>query len=79
MEVAVPGKPLSEISSDSLLDGIQYSRQHGFRRCRSTKTVLSRMLWQLEKALRKDAAIALFLDISGAFDNVNITYTSNTP
>ena len=37
------------------------------------------MVGRLEKALRtrKGVAIALFLDICGAFDNVNINYTSN--
>ena len=45
----------------------------------STDTALSMMVGRLEKALRtrKGAAITLFLDICGAFDNVNVNYTSN--
>ena len=54
-------------------------RQHGFRKGRSTDTALSMMVGRIEKALRKKggAAIAVFLDIRGAFDNVNISFTSN--
>ena len=40
----------------------------------STDAALSMMVGRLQKALRtkKGAAIALFLDIRGAFDNVNV-------
>ena len=42
----------------------------------SVDKTLSMMVGMLEKALgTKGAAISLFLDICGVFDNVNITYT----
>ena len=53
-------------------------RQHGFRHGMSTDTALSMMVGRIEKALnRKKISVGIFLDIKGAFDNVNIAFTQN--
>jgi len=46
--------------------------QHAFRQGRSTESALSVMVGQIECALdKKEFALGVFLDIQGAFDNVN--------
>ena len=54
-------------------------KQHGFRKGKSPDTALSMLVGKLEKALarRKGVAIGVFLDIRGAFDNVDINFTTN--
>ena len=66
LETALKRKPLND-------------RQHGFRKGKSPDTALSMLVGKLEKALarRKGLAIGVFLDIRGAFDNVNIAFTTN--
>ena len=53
-------------------------RQHGVRKGLSTDTAMSATIGRIEKGLRrkKGLAIGVFLDIRGAFDNVNIAFTS---
>ncbi len=47
------------------------AHQHAFRKGRSTETALSNMAEHIESALVKNEfSIGVFLDIQGAFDNV---------
>ena len=67
------------IQTTALAENPLSNRQHGFRKGMSTDTALSMTIGKIEKGLskRKGLAVAVFLDITGAFDNVNINFTSN--
>ena len=52
--------------------GKTLDRQHGFSKGRSTDSALTSMMEHIESALsNKGFALGVFLDIQGAFDNVN--------
>ncbi len=66
---------LWEIEENVLSVNPVSSHQHGFRRGSSTESALSVMTSEVEHALlNRQQALAVFLDIEGAFDNV--AYTS---
>ena len=65
------------VQNTSLAENPLNQRQHGFRKGMSTDTALSMTIGKIEKGLnrKKGLAVAVFLDIKGAFDNVNINFT----
>ena len=64
----------------SLTDNPLSERQHGFRHGYSTDTALSMALSKIETGMNRRTskkgglAIGVFLDVRGAFDNVNVDY-----
>ena len=62
---------LWHINGTYLQDSPLSINQHAFRSGRSTETALTKMVGQIEDALRRNKyALGVFLDIQGAFDNV---------
>ena len=56
-----------------------HKNQHAFRKGSSCDTALSDMTDNIEKAiLQNNYALAVFLDIAGAFDNVKLTSITNS-
>ncbi len=63
---------LWELESTSLKECPLSENQHAFRKGHSTETALSNMVEYLESALIPNKfALAVFLDIQGAFDNIS--------
>lgn len=49
-------------------------RQHAFQRGKSTDSALAEVVGHIEKAMaNKESVLAVFLDIEGAFDNIDLT------
>ncbi len=62
---------LWELNATTLAINPLSRHQHAFRRGKSTETALSNMVEYIEKALvKRKFALGVFLDIQGAFDNV---------
>ncbi len=60
-----------QLNEDTLLQNPLSAHQHAFRKGRSTETALSNMAEHVKCALVKNEfALGVFLDIQGAFDNV---------
>ena len=54
--------------------------QHGFRRTKSTETAIAEVVNYIESAMyRGEFAVAICLDIQGAFDNLNATKANDGP
>ena len=63
---------LWELNRTALRESTLSDRQHAFRKGRSTDSALTSMVEHIESALiNKGFALGVFLDIQGAFDNVN--------
>jgi hypothetical protein len=60
------------IEATALVEKPIHDSQHGFRRGRSTETVLMKMVDTIERALNKQQyALGVFLDIQGAFNSIS--------
>ena len=65
---------LNELELTTLMTNPINPRQHAFRKGSSCDSALSDMVDNIEKSiLRGEYAVGLFLDISGAFDNVKLS------
>ena len=62
------------LEADLKLDSLLNENQHGFRRGRSTESALHKVVNKIEQTILKgDMALATFLDIEGAFDNISFS------
>ena len=69
---------LWHLNDTTLKENPLSKNQHAFRRGHSTESALSNMVEQIEHALARDKfALGVFLDIQGAFDNVQPHYISD--
>ena len=60
------------LEADLKLDSLLNDNQHGFRRGKSTESALHKIINKIEQTIIKgDMALATFLDIEGAFDNIS--------
>jgi hypothetical protein len=63
---------LTQWHIDEVVGDMNHPRQHAFRKGHSTANALSETINELEKALLQgEFAVAIFLDIAGAFDCVS--------
>ena len=71
---------LNEIENTMLNVNPLNRNQHAFRKGSSCDSALSDMVDDIEKSiLRGEYALGVYLDISGAFNNVCLLYTSPSP
>jgi ribonuclease HI len=70
-------KLIQRVITGNILDS-PLDNQHGFTKGKSCESALSAVMSVLESAtLKKKSALAVFLDISGAFDNVSFESVKN--
>ena len=60
-----------ELEKTSLVENPLHKNQHAYSRVKNCNTALTRVVDQIEKGLlRKEFTLGLFIDISGAFNNL---------
>jgi hypothetical protein len=63
---------LWHVEATALVEKPIHESQHGFRRGRSTETVLTKMVDKIERAVvKQEYALGVFLDIQGAFNSIS--------